>query len=68
MEGNIRIYRLPKGRGTDQWKMILPEPKLLSIHGYWTGLYQHPSMYHGIVKVTWRMFNQLDSGKIYQHT
>jgi hypothetical protein len=20
MEGNIRIYRLPKGRGTDQWK------------------------------------------------
>jgi hypothetical protein len=20
MEGNIRVYRLPKGRGTDQWK------------------------------------------------
>ena len=22
MEGNIRIYRLPKGRGTDQWNDI----------------------------------------------
>jgi len=24
MEGNIRIYRLPKGRGTDQWKWYCP--------------------------------------------
>ena len=25
-----------------------------------TGLYQHPSLYRGIVKVTWRVFNQLN--------
>ena len=24
MEGNIKIYRLPKGRGMDQWKWYLP--------------------------------------------
>jgi len=24
MEGNIRIYRLPKGRGMDQWKWYCP--------------------------------------------
>ena len=27
-----------------------------SIHDFWTGVYQHPSLYPGIVKVTWRVF------------
>ena len=31
-----------------------------SIHGFWTGLYQQPSLYRGIVKVMWRVFNQLN--------
>jgi hypothetical protein len=31
-----------------------------SIHGFWTGLYQHSSKYHRIVKVTWRVFSQLN--------
>ena len=31
-----------------------------SIHGFWYGLYQHPSLYREIVKVTWRVFNQLN--------
>ena len=29
------------------------------MHGFWTGLYQHSSLYRGIVKVTWRVFSQL---------
>ena len=27
---------------------------------FFIGLYQHPSLYRGIVKVTWRVFNQLN--------
>jgi hypothetical protein len=30
-------------------------------HVIWTSLYQHPSLYHGIVKITWRVFNQLNA-------
>ena len=31
MEGNIRIYRLLKGRGTGPVEMILPDPKARAI-------------------------------------
>ena len=27
---------------------------------FWTGLYQHANLYRGIVKVMWRVFNQLN--------
>jgi hypothetical protein len=47
-EGNIRIYRLPSGRGTDhEIDISLASGK--SIHGFWTGLYQQLSLYRGIV-------------------
>jgi hypothetical protein len=34
MEGNIRIYRLLKGRGTDQWKWYCRSRRLYLINKY----------------------------------
>jgi len=36
MEGNIRIYRLPKGRGTDQWKWYCPSWRQGQYHFHWS--------------------------------
>ena len=36
MEGNIRIYRLPKGRGTDQWKWYLPSQRRGHYNFHWS--------------------------------
>jgi hypothetical protein len=30
-----------------------------SLHDLWTGIYQHSRLYRGIVKVMWKVFNQL---------
>jgi hypothetical protein len=35
MEGNIKIYRLPKGRGTDQWKWYCPSRRWVQYHFHW---------------------------------
>jgi len=40
MEGNIRIYRTPKGRGTDQWKWYCPSRR--------RGKYQFHGPYHDL--------------------
>ena len=111
MEGNIRIYRLPKIHTRPQGQSVCPDISFhfsnycvyciedqnlehninaqqffkesrnligtiilyadidrsktvywyhQSIHGFWTSLCQHPSLYRGIVKVTWRVLNQLN--------
>ena len=36
MEGNIRMYRLPKGRGTDQWKWYRPIRRQGQYHFHWS--------------------------------
>jgi hypothetical protein len=34
MEGNIRIYRLPKGRGTEQWKLYCPSRRRVQYQNF----------------------------------
>ena len=36
MEGNIRIYRLPKGRGTGQWKWYCLSRRRRKYHFHWS--------------------------------
>ena len=36
MEDNIRIYRLPKGHGTDQWKLYFPSRWRGQYHFHWS--------------------------------
>ena len=38
MEGNIGIYRLPKGRGTDQWKSYCSSRSRGQYHYHWSVL------------------------------
>ena len=35
MEGYIRIYRMPKGRGTDQLKLYCPSQRRGQYHFHW---------------------------------
>jgi hypothetical protein len=59
IEVNIRIYKQPSGRGTGPktlYRLVAPV-----YARFWTGLCQQPSLYRGIVKVTWRVFNQLNA-------
>lgn len=42
MEGNIRIYRLPKGLGTDRWKWYYPSRRRVKYHLH--GPYHDPSL------------------------
>ena len=53
MEGNIRIYRLPKGRGT-----VRTSENDIAL----------ASLYRAIVKVTWRVFNQLNVCFLFLYT
>ena len=53
MEGNIRIYRLPKGRGMDQWKLfcmyilILPSISVTIVFiALKTGILIHTKLLH----------------------
>ena len=58
MEGNIRIYRLPNGRGQVSENDIARAggshhyPSLSILIFPYMCLYQHPSLYHEMVMVT----------------
>ena len=68
MKGNTRIYRLPKGHGQASRNDIAragglyhdwPKGSLSILTFPYMCLYQHPSLHHEMVMVTWRVFNQL---------
>ena len=67
MEGNIRIYRLPKGHGTDQWKYYCPSWRWGKYTFHVAPVYTRfldrsiSATQSGIMKVTWIVFNQLNA-------
>ena len=49
IECNIRIYRLPLGRGTDQWKWYCPRLQLGQYHFHWSVLRSLGSLYYSVI-------------------
>jgi hypothetical protein len=50
MECNIRIDRLPLGRGTDQWKLYCPGLRFGQYHFHWSVPRPLGSLYYSVIK------------------